>query len=111
MTTNAQAALQAAATFLSHDSGANVGHVEKAADVFKEWLDGHDHEEREARRKQPVPKGAGNTDGVAEARAHGFPVRETRAVFTTEEPSLPPAGPGMRDTAGLPSAHVLDAPF
>lgn len=62
MTTNAQAALQAAATWLSTDSESQDEQVTLFADKFKVWLDGQDDADREARRKQPVPKGAGRVE-------------------------------------------------
>jgi hypothetical protein len=77
MATNAQAALQAAATHYSSIHNAGEDTVLACASRFKEWLDEQDTADRKARRaKNVAPKRQGGSTPVT----------------TTEEPSIPPAG-------------------
>lgn len=86
MTTNAQAALQAAATHYSNVNEAGEDLIFEAAGRFKAWLDAQDEADREAWRKDKtrprpgratsgvrvVPEGAGIMDGMPEVRGY-FP--------------------------------------
>lgn len=113
MTTNAQAALQAAATTLA-GTPVDKAVVFTRAKAYKAWLDEQDDADREAWRKDKtrprpgratsgvrvVPEGAGNIDGVAETR--GGPVTQPKHY---EE--YPVRAPGLTSA----ERRAMDAPF